>query len=1444
MSEGPKNKSETGGSGSGSAWDAQDWPPFGRTPVEGRTREDNPAEGAGAEDTTEDDKRYREWLQKAQERDVNFNPVHDNYDGTGRGATANHFDYHPRVKGEDGQDYSRRSAWERMVREKSEEFPRLRGVNPDGSDETNAQWYKRVGIPSLEDYMNGAEPGDAEADDKESTSWSEMSHDERKKFIKEHPRLPGESTADWGKRVGIGGESGGAESEDELEDEEAADGGDAEEGEGHERERGEMLAILNGKNAREWLRGRYTTADLLNMSDDELAEVVDEYEAYEARRKELLEQLKRRDVQEWLRDVKKLSTADILSMTNEELEDLLAEFDGGDLEEQEEEEEEEDEDEEEDGGEEGEDDKEGPIVAAAIDRTKDAKDQAAQIANKMLEDKLDHAGFFKKIFMGNMFREGFKLRYEREALKQIIAKQNGESTSLDDKDWATKSGLERFVQSYVQGMEEEMIHGKAGEKMNSYTVDEEGKVIRRWVDENGQRHEEEEPADSVNADATRRLRMAIANYAKGGKKDAFEQEIRSINEALAKEGGDKNAVMADNFMAIAETARARYEISNSIDDVMDGFAFVNGEARSNVRTEAHRDALDKITNAISESRIGRYIPPEIIGTAASFATMQGKGAIRTALIAGGTIALGATAAPAIVPIAVGALTAGTFAAIKERNRVTTDRQTQARRLAHGDTEGHTKYDEKMSETQYDTIGAKDVSAAIESAIESGDADQIKKALARANTLTMMSDERGIDLISYSSADTDVIEDERMNLDIARAQAKVALREALGLEPGADVSDELSDAVREATESLENKISAKDKAFRKLRRRRMTAQGFKSGAISAVTAIGTQEIMAMFNPDQVGVLEQAGISFKQNNEGAHNTALGGLLGFKEVRSEHALDGVDQVLTQKEIDARRAAGYDVKPGTPQVTQTETEVPFSEYAEANENATCSNWLGNGTSHSDGNELRGYFTAGRGPHTSLSGESWGGGQTVEMSNLTSQNSGFFATIQGNRMFIPSVSDGNGGFDVDYSQLDSTMADIIRNRSFDSIQYGYINGVDANGNYDFSSIWTFGGSGDYPDAVKTMVETVTPTWTTTGFDKVVERVADSFPTWGLTSRKNLTLGREANAPKPENIGGLPRPEGDGGGSEIIDVYYGTPTRRGESGESGESGGDDPFFDDSWGSRRRPAPAAPRSGGGLPRSGGPRVEAEPAPVTSPEDGADDSAAADGGDSEDDVPTSEGSRAENQHDGFNEVTTVSLTDEQLDAILTSVPEAERDKVRAEFMQKAARWNALPESERIRYMNGYGNDRSITSDCIYLMNYFHVIGSREDIDADIERGMKKLHGEQSEAVADVEHYTMITADSEITKIDIDDADLTKIVGRDHIGHIRRSIDSWNALSEEQRKGFLADEDNNSPNVIGSAGIIMENWGLITSKRFINRRVSGVKAAPMTAHAAHADAEPMAA
>ena len=1065
---------------------------------------DKPFDTRDIENPTQDDLSYEAWLRS------NANPDQLDADGNPTGAVTPDKPFDTRDIENPTQDDLSYEAWLKS------------NANPDMLDND--------GQPNLgsEVRPNGEDDEGGEYDPTKSR-WSQMSDEEKDALIHKYPRNEGESTEDWAKRIEAseGHRIFGAEQESDDNEEgpnKQEDSEKKEDEEDEETRKKRLMRELSAGAIADWIQKEkgLTRGDLDKMSADELQQLIDEYEKSEGKeddealKKRLMRELSAGAIADWIQKEKGLTRGDLDKMSADELQKLIDEYNnrgaaaGGGVEKP------------------GKDDGKGEgepkepkmkeeLIVASIDLQKDAKDAARLIAQNMLAERLSQGNkvgrIIKGIVWGQMFREGVLQRYQKQAYEMIQAKQRGESTELDDRDWSgSKAGIERFVAAYVEGMKTELISTDAGEKMDVYGLekDEDGTehAYRYDQDKDGNRKKERLDDNSNEAIATRSMHDAIAQYAQGKlNREQFENQMRLIQKSLNDEGANTD-LMISNYMNVAEAARDRYDHEESIESIMEGFTFINGEARRNVRTEAHRDALDKITERLSNSAIGRVLPPEVIGTAASLATNLGKSGLRTALISAGSIVVGATVAPAVVPVAVGMVTTGVLASIRERNRSTTDRETQARRMAQGESAGDTSYDERMERTQYEAHSAKAYTDDLERALKSGNADQIKTALASAEAATRLSDRGKIDLIRYSSGNTDVIEQERMDLAVQRAKAKAELkRQGVAFD-----SEVMTRAIEGATQTFEKDISAKDAAFRKLRRRRMVGQGVKSAAVAGVMSVASQEVVAMVSPKQYGIFDN--VFHLKNNEDAQATLMAGALGLNKgstfIDVEAAQGIKDSDMTPEHKQELEQMGYTVK-SREVGTIKEGEVPASQYFGERGNSSCESWLDNGTSGSDGTELQGYFRSGEGPYTFARGMASGGGKTYDLSKMGDQIKFYMrATPDSSPIAINGMVNSAGEIVPDTSNMDSAITDMLRDRTFYQIQGGFATGVE-NGKELFASLWTFGGSGDVPDMIKTQVSTSETVWDVIGFNQSIERAVASFPALGAARRKNLTRGRRGN---------------------------------------------------------------------------------------------------------------------------------------------------------------------------------------------------------------------------------------------------------------------------------------------------------------------------------------------
>ena len=398
----------------------------------------------------------------------------------------------------------------------------------------------------------------------------------------------------------------------------------------------------------------------------------------------------------------------------------------------------------------------GPLTAINADFTHDKKELAHDIAEQQLNEEQAKANLIKRIWKGNLFRKYYQKKYERQLLsgeRAVGVDDDGEEITLDDV-IMDRSGS--AIQRFVLGATEDMryIHKKIGKRNKDGTYDG-------------------EKLTEADAETTAAVRGAIEKFASakipenGSIEDLereFRNDIKRIKAEARDQGREVDATTIDNYLEVAMQARKRVEHGIAMDRVMEGFKVFNADVRNNMRTEAHRDNIDKIVNKVESSRFGSIIPAEVLAMAASTAWSLAQTGARSA----------ARLAAPIGGIAV----SGALAGLRERNRVTEDRTRMIRDAAVGleydgtsgeEAEGHrakkrAKYEAKIGGTVYEMRPASELTAKIASAMESGDGEAKLRAIAEARVRISYSDSEQKDLISYSSADA--MGDERMRLDMA------------------------------------------------------------------------------------------------------------------------------------------------------------------------------------------------------------------------------------------------------------------------------------------------------------------------------------------------------------------------------------------------------------------------------------------------------------------------------------------------------------------------------------------------------------------------------------------------------------------------------------------------------------------------------------------------------
>ena len=757
----------------------------------------------------------------------------------------------------------------------------------------------------------------------------------------------------------------------------------------------------------------------------------------------------------------------------------------------------------------------GPLAAINADFTHDKKELAHDIAEQQLNEEQAKSNLIKRIWKGSIARKYYQKKYERQLLSGERAAgtgDDGKDIMLDDiiRD-RSGSAIRRFVLGATEDMQ--YIHEKIGKERKDGTYD--GEKLT------------EADAETTNAVRGAIEKFASAKIPEGGSiedlKRIFGNDIKRIKAEARDQGQNIDATMIDNYLEVAVQARQRVEHGIAMDRVMEGFKVFNADVRNNMRTEAHRDNIDKIVNRVESSKIGSVIPAEAlamaVGTAWSLIQTGARSAARIAAPVGG--------------IAV----SGALAGLRERNRVTEDRARMMRDAAVGlEYDGmsdeeirgrrakkRAKYEARIGGTLYDLRPASELTSNITQALNSGDGEAKLRAIAEARVRIGYSDSEQKDLISYSSADK--MGDERTRLDMAVIRAEKSLSE--------EEKQRLEILKTVVRKEINNDVNENDQDFRKVRAAQAVKQAGKTVLIGSAVFFASQEIMAAIDPNKVGLFEKAGLLKTQNNENAQETILASLAG-PSVRTETHVDTIEDISgdRQTEIKQYEQAGYTKVEKTAAWTETKKDLVEVDPSQstAQVKVEYDGWANNGTSVSDGNELRLYLNNGQ-ITSGMHGVSTMGGEALDYDAAAAAGRvKLYLTIGDSKFEIASKVNSAGELAWGENGLFTTTTgetiQAVSNNGEKLYKYAEIvldNGKDANGISHIIPFATDLGPDSFSGKIQQVAETTVEHPAMYDFVKTtVTEIPRDISYGGIataqTSRVGLGGPRTANTVENDNV--------------------------------------------------------------------------------------------------------------------------------------------------------------------------------------------------------------------------------------------------------------------------------------------------------------------------------------
>lgn len=658
-----------------------------------------------------------------------------------------------------------------------------------------------------------------------------------------------------------------------------------------------------------------------------------------------------------------------------------------------------------------------PLTAIAADWTHDRRELARDLAEQTLNAETAKGKLIDRIWKGTLFRKYYEKKYENEFLREERTNEEGKTVKELLKEQSAVT-IERFVLGAVEDMK--YVHQRIGKKNKDGVYEDGEKLV---------------PADEKTNEA---VKKAIEDYARRhlnpdeNLKDLnreFKDELARIfateSDLHDKHNESEIGFKQTNFLAVAREAAARYqelavnartkaEHDLAMAEVMAGFKVYNADVRNNVRTDAHRDAIDKIVNKLESSKFGRIVPGEIIA--------GGLGALA---------ALTQTGARAIAGAAGGIIASSAISGLKERNRITEERARMLRDAANGmvysgedGTEGLkgaakkiAKHEARIGGTLYDMQGASSLTKGIEDAINYEGEDRstrLLQAIAEARVRVSFSDSQQKDLISYSS-DKDR-GSERLALDIALIRAEKSLSDdekATLKVMKRGIRRRIINGYEDESGEYHAGVLAKDEEFKNYRALAAMKKAGKTLGIGALTFLFSQEIMAAIDPHKIGIFEKAGILKTENANDAKETLLASGFGLNkgsytvEPTSQPTDETIENVSDPELAKQYEAAGYQkikVKDAWSEPDNRYEDINIADSPNK-VNVKYDGWAHNGTKIADGNELRAHIENGRFVSEMRGASTYNGG-TI---NYDAANIKAFVTVGNSKFEVVGSVDGAG---------------------------------------------------------------------------------------------------------------------------------------------------------------------------------------------------------------------------------------------------------------------------------------------------------------------------------------------------------------------------------------------------------------------------------------------------
>jgi len=483
------------------------------------------------------------------------------------------------------------------------------------------------------------------------------------------------------------------------------------------------------------------------------------------------------------------------------------------------------------------------VVIAGVNFEQQARDVAEQRLLSSKEELKGLKGFWKKIWNHNLAyeyyrqKEIFAVRREIEETKNLY---QGEEGTQEDHARAMEAIVQRFTNEFDDNLR------RSGE-------------MEKVLDENSPEEKE----------IKEKIKQLIIYYAGDKiseedfnleKENLFKSEIRGVKDENNKNIIDENSLYADNLLEMAKQVKSSIAHGASLDKLDEDLEIKIGKARIGVDTEMQSNFVDKTIEKIKRNRVGRIINEIATSRIGRVLASEETLALATAIAYSATAKIFFSAANKTARIigglGLGAGVGGTVAGIRENKRIKEERAQHGREMAKGgQIEKDSARREEMEKYRHETRNAKELTNNLQGALaelkNAPDENKLQIVLENLNEISAriaFSDRKKIDLVSFSDAKN--VEQERTEMSIAIAQAKVFLKNNINAEWSKLYNDEkemkeyLAKNVEEKNEKVFLKeMSVKDKAFKKMKREKIFKAALKGAGIGFGIGLAFQEASA-------------------------------------------------------------------------------------------------------------------------------------------------------------------------------------------------------------------------------------------------------------------------------------------------------------------------------------------------------------------------------------------------------------------------------------------------------------------------------------------------------------------------------------------------------------------------------------------------------------------------